>query len=65
VRDRWKASHCRGCGKPREESGHFSYRGLCQECFEWRMEENNLQLVAKRGPFHDKWRAACRAAFKD
>jgi len=65
VRDKSLRLTCKHCGRGREEVGLLSATGQCSDCQEWRREENSLQLKAKRGPFYDRWRAACRAAFED
>lgn len=56
-------SHCRVCGRPREEGERFSARGKCSECGDGRMLENSRQLAASTGPYFDHWRRRCAAAF--
>jgi hypothetical protein len=44
------------CGEPPEVCGPLSTRGLCEQDAKARMDENNAQLQAHRGPFFERWR---------
>jgi hypothetical protein len=59
----YEISHCRSCGREREEGERFSARGKCAECGEGRMIQNARELAASNGPFFEHWRRRCAAAF--
>lgn len=58
----WNRSHCRACGKVREQGERFSARGKCVDCGEGRMIANARQLKAHDGEFFHDWRRAVIAS---
>ena len=47
---------CKGCGKSSAEVGPLSWTRLCEECGQYRLIANNVELHVQSGPFYDHWR---------
>jgi len=54
---------CADCGEP---TTYRNRRGLCKECAMNAMLEGVTQIIERRGPVYEKWRAnMARAARRD
>ena len=55
---------CKRCPKTREQAGGFTRSGYCIDCANAIRVENLISLKQHRGPYFERWYAACRAAFE-
>lgn len=52
---------CKSCGRHADDVGPISWERYCSQCGQEQRDANLDQLVAKSGPYFDRWRASMAA----